>query len=66
MTVHCLAAEPRETIRAVQDLTYSPSCTTNETDARSATHSHDCAYEACVLDARSGPATDRRSAAAPS
>ena len=52
MTVHCLAAEPRETILriGVQDLTYSPSLH-NETDARSATHSHDCAYEACVLEA---------------
>ena len=51
LTVHCLAAEPKETILriGVQDLTYSSSVQ-EETDARAAHHSQDVAYEAAVLD----------------
>ena len=52
MTVHCVAAEPKETMLriGVQDLTYNPSLQ-DEADARTAHHSQDCAYEVCILEA---------------
>ena len=52
LVVHCLAAEPKETLLrlSVQDLTYS-SGGKEESTAAGADHSRDVVYEAVVLDA---------------
>ena len=51
LAVHCLAAEPDEAILRVSVQDGSTKDGADQTDAESASHSHDAAYEAVVLSA---------------